>query len=141
MGADKKASVEKIIEAGSWEAAAVALKPNCMLSVLKFGDGWKAMYGQFDYVGSHGYLQSCSPRKTVELACLDLIFRDRVVDGLDIHDESEIWRALDHARFNKVKKETVASLKQAGWGNPLTDEQTQVYDTVIMHLSIAMGAY
>lgn len=130
-----------LIEAGSWEAAADAVAPTSPLTVLKFGDGWKAMYGQYDYIESYGYLLSCRPRPTVERACQDLIFRERLVDGLDTHEAFRIEGMWARVQYGKIKEEIVAGLKRSGWGNPLTEEQKKTYSDIMMHLSIAMGVY
>lgn len=137
---DVQSTIDKIVESGSWEAALKVLRPGSMVSLLRFGNGWKAMLGQYDYAESYEYLLSCNAAPTVERAIRDLIFREHLAEGVDTYDVKGIEHKWALAPFETVKKDAVVALKKRGWGNPLTTKQTEAYEEIMSALRTAMGA-
>lgn len=79
--------MDRIGAMGSWAEAAYLLAPgDPVVTVIRFTTGWKAMYGlPDDRMGEWAAYQSaCRTTPSAEIACRDLIVRERLAPGPDI---------------------------------------------------------
>ena len=56
------------------------------LTLMRFGDGWKAVFGTYDFDTDYGYLEAIRPANTSEEACKFLLFREKMLTWRESRD-------------------------------------------------------